>query len=63
MNHIPKVRRWRVRFYMERTLLADMVVETINKRFARWLACERIRADHLDRYMATSKITVSPMER
>lgn len=60
-RNIPPVRRWRVRFYMNHTLLADVVVETINKRFARWMAGDRVRADHLDRYLATNRVTVSPM--
>jgi hypothetical protein len=38
---IPPVRAWRVRFYDGATILADVVVDTINKRFARWLANER----------------------
>lgn len=62
-RNIPRVRRWRVRFYMGHTLLADMVVDAINKRFARWAACDRLRAVHLDRYLASDKVTCSPMVR
>lgn len=35
---IPQVAKWRVRFYDGKTIIADTVVDTINKRFARWLA-------------------------
>lgn len=38
---IPAVRKWRVRFYDGSTVIAECVVDTINKRFARWLANER----------------------
>lgn len=62
-RNIPQVRRWRVRFYMGHTLLADLVVDAPTKLFARWAARDRVRADHLDRYLATNKITVSPMKQ
>ncbi len=38
---VPKVRTWRVRFYDEATLLKDVAINTVNKRFARWLANEQ----------------------
>jgi hypothetical protein len=38
---IPQVRTWRVRFYDGSTIIADILIDTINKRFARWLANER----------------------
>ncbi len=60
-RNIPKVRRWRVRFYMNHTLLADMVVDAINKRFAWWAARDQMIATHLDRYMARDRVTISPM--
>ncbi len=41
MSRIPPVRKWCVRFYRAGTLVAESVVETINKRFARWEANER----------------------
>jgi hypothetical protein len=49
---IPPVRSWRVRFFDGKTLLVDVVVETINKRFARWMANEQngypaIRSDRV----------------
>ena len=59
--NIPRVRRWRVRFHMNHTLLADMVVDAPNKMFARWAAKDRLRAKHIDRYLAADKMTVSPM--
>lgn len=58
---IPPVRRWRVRFYMGHTLLADMIADAVNKRFALWAARDRIRATHLDRYLAATRVTCSPM--
>jgi hypothetical protein len=60
-RNIPRVRRWRVRFYMGHTLLADMVVDAPTKLFARWASRDHIIREHLDRYLATDKITVSPM--
>jgi hypothetical protein len=38
---IPPVRTWRVRFYDGAAVIADVTIDTINKRFARWLANER----------------------
>lgn len=58
-RNIPSVRQWRVRYYMGATLLADIVVETINKRFALWEARDRIITKHLDRYIAADRVTVS----
>jgi len=62
-RNIPHVRRWRVRFYMRHTLLADCIVDAPTKLFARWAANERVRAEHLDRYLATDRVTCSPMVR
>jgi hypothetical protein len=59
MSRIPPVRRWCVRYYLDRLLLAEIVVETINRQFARWMARERLRAVHLDRYLASNRETVS----
>lgn len=59
MRGIPPVRRWRVRYWLNDTLLAEIVVETINKEFARWMAGERMRGTHLDRWLATNRVTVS----
>lgn len=58
-RNIPRVRQWQVRYYMGKTLLADIVVETINKRFAKWEARDCIIAKHLDRYLAADRVTVS----
>ena len=38
---IPKVRKWRVRFLREGRQVAEVEVETINRRFAHWLALEQ----------------------
>lgn len=35
---IPAVRPWRVRFFRAGACVADLRVETVNRRFARWLA-------------------------
>jgi len=37
---IPKVRPWRVRLIRDGVTLAEMRIETVNRRFARWLAVE-----------------------
>lgn len=58
-RNIPPVRYWCVRYYLGRTLLAEITVETINRRFATWLARDRIIATHLDRYMAADRVTIS----
>ena len=58
-RNIPSVRQWQVRYYMGATLLAEIVVETINKRFALWEARDCIIAKHLDRYLAADRVTVS----
>lgn len=56
---IPKCRVWRVRYFMGKTLLAEIDVLTINKMFARWMAGDQLRVDHLDRYLAADRETVS----
>jgi len=38
---IPPVVPWRVRFFREGKQVADVRVETVNRRFARWLALEQ----------------------
>ncbi len=62
-RNIPPVRRWRVRFYLEHTLLADITVDAVNRMFAQWAAKDRLRAVHLDRYLASDKMTCSPVKR
>ncbi len=56
---IPQVRKWRVKFYDGKTLLVDATVETINKRFARWLANERNGYPAL----RSDRVTVSVVEK
>ena len=41
MQRIPQVRDWHVKFYDGSTLICSANVQTVNKRFARWLANER----------------------
>ncbi len=60
---IPPVRTWRVRYYMGKTLLAEIDVETINKFLARWLARDRILVEHFDRFLAADRITVALLKR
>jgi hypothetical protein len=38
---IPPVVPWRVRFFRDGKQVADVRVETVNRRFARWLALEQ----------------------
>lgn len=57
---IPKVRQWRVRYYLGKTLLAEVIVETINKQFARWMARDHVLAcGHWQRVFAADRITIS----
>ena len=44
---IPKVRPWLVRFVRDGATVATVRVETVNRRFARWLALEQFPAGHL----------------
>lgn len=44
---IPKVVPWRVRFFRAGACVADLRVETVNRRFARWLALEQFPAGAL----------------
>jgi len=44
---IPKVRPWLVRFIRDGATAAEIRVETVNRRFARWLALEQFPAGHL----------------
>jgi hypothetical protein len=44
---IPKVRPWLVRFIRDGATVAEIRVETVNRRFARWLALEQYPAGAL----------------
>ena len=44
---IPRVRPWLVRFIRDGATVAEIRVETVNRRFARWLALEQFPAGHL----------------
>lgn len=44
---IPKVRPWLVCFVRDGATVAEIRVETVNRRFARWLALEQFPAGHL----------------
>jgi hypothetical protein len=44
---IPPVRRWRVRFLRAGQTVEDVRVDTVNRRFARWLALEKFPAGRL----------------
>jgi hypothetical protein len=44
---IPPVRRWRVRFLRSGQTVADVRVDTVNRRFARWLALEKFPSGRL----------------
>jgi hypothetical protein len=56
---IPRVEQWCVRYYLGEVLLAEIDVESINRRFALWLARDRIMAVQYQRYLAADKVTVS----
>ena len=55
---IPAVRPWRVRFFRAGACVADLRVETVNRRFARWLALEEFPAGAL----IGTRCTVSRIE-
>jgi hypothetical protein len=55
---IPKVRPWLVRFVRDGATVATVRVETVNRRFARWLALEQFPAGHL----IGTRATVSRMK-
>ena len=44
---IPRVRPWLVRFVRDGATVATVRVETVNRRFARWLALEQFPAGYL----------------
>ena len=52
MSHIPKVRLWRVQYWKEDLVFAEVTINTINKRFARWIARDYVgwtKANSADR--------------
>ena len=55
---IPAVRPWRVRFFRAGACVAELRVETVNRRFARWLALEQFPAGAL----IGTRCTVSRMD-
>ena len=55
---IPKVRPWLVRFFRSGAIVAEIRVDTVNRRFARWLALEQFPAG----YLIGTKATVSRMK-
>ena len=55
---IPKVRPWLVRFVRDGATVATVRVETVNRRFARWLALEQFPAG----YLIGTRATVSRMK-
>lgn len=55
---IPRVRPWLVRFIRDGATVAEVKVETVNRRFARWLALEQFPAGHL----IGTRATVSRMK-
>lgn len=42
---IPKVRPWLVRFVRDGATVAEIRVETVNRRFAWWLALDNLPKD------------------
>ena len=55
---IPRVRPWLVRFVRDGATVATVRVETVNRRFARWLALEQFPAG----YLIGTRATVSRMK-
>lgn len=56
--NIPRVRPWLVRFIRDGATVAEVKVETVNRRFARWLALEQFPAG----YLIGTRATVSRMK-
>ena len=52
---IPQVRSWKVKFYKHDGTVLSVVVDTINKKFARWMANEQLGYPAYD----SKKINVS----
>ena len=55
---IPRPVLWRVRFVREGAIVAEIRVETVNRRFARWLALEQFPAG----YLIGTRATVARMK-
>jgi len=55
---IPRVRPWLVRFVRDGATVAEIRVETVNRRFARWLALEQFPAG----YLIGTRATVTRIE-
>ena len=53
---IPKVKPWKVTYYWRNHYLFSVIVDTINKRFARWEADNRVRS--LKSYAYADRVTV-----
>ena len=39
---IPQVRKWRVKYWSKGKVTHSAIVDTINKRFAKWIANEKL---------------------
>lgn len=53
---IPRVRTWRVRAHRDGTIIKACDVQTINRRFAKWIGREQMG------YPTCDKITAHPVE-
>ena len=62
-RNIPPVRRWRVRYYLDRCELAEIIVDAPNRMFAKWAARDRFRRVQPVRYLASNRETVSLAKR
>jgi hypothetical protein len=57
-RNIPQVRRWRVRYYLNDLLLAEIVVDAPNKMFAKWSARDRaMSVGHWERVYGADRVT------
>jgi hypothetical protein len=59
-SSIPRVRRWRARYFSGKTLLGEVVVDAPTKILARWAARDRARSINLTALMAADRETISP---
>jgi hypothetical protein len=60
-RNIPEVRKWCIRYYNGNTMLAAIVVNTINKQFAKWEARDAMWANGQwrDAFASYDRVTVS----
>jgi hypothetical protein len=60
-RHVPRVRRWRVRYHLEpEGLHCTVFVRTINKRFACWEARDMVRGKAWFPFVTRESVSLAP---